>query len=78
MASCVKRCTLIDEGLGHTSRVERNQHLITVGSEAALHRLVNRLHDIKHAFDLQKLEIVHYYSNVGNYVPRQFVDYFAI
>lgn len=68
----------IDEGLGHASLAERNQHLITVGSEAALHRLVNRLHDIKHAFDLQKLEIVHYYNNVGNYVPRQFVDYFAI
>lgn len=40
--------------------------------------ILNMIHDIKHAFDLQKLEIIEYYSHVGNYFPRQKVDYFGV
>lgn len=68
----------IDGAYGHGHLARNNQHLITVSSEDELHMLVNDLHDIKHAFDLQKLEIKDYYSHIGNYLPRQFVDYFAI
>lgn len=68
----------IDEALGHATLAERHPHLITVSSETQLHQLVNRLHDIKHAFDLQKMEIKEYYAHPGNYIPRQFVDYFAV
>lgn len=69
---------MIDARLGHAELARRNAHLITVRDEDELHHLVNALHDIKHAFDLQKLEIMEYYSKSGNYIPRQFVDFFAV
>lgn len=34
--------------------------------------------DIKHAFNLQAIEIKDYYSGIGNYLPRQKVDYFGV
>ena len=49
-----------------------------IRDEQTLHDIVNKLHDLKHAFDVQKLEIEHYYARKGNYVPRQFVDFFAV
>jgi hypothetical protein len=69
---------MIDAKLGHAELGKVHADLIDFSSEAALHSTVNRLHDIKHAFDLQKLEIEDYYCKQGDYIPRQFVDFFAI
>lgn len=69
---------MIDAKLGHAELGQVNAHLIEFSSEKQLHAAVNRLHDIKHAFDLQKLEIEDYYCKQGDYIPRQFVDFFAI
>lgn len=69
---------MIDSGLGHRELAEKHPHLIRFEGEDRIHNLVNRMHDIKHAFDLQSLEIKDYYSHKGNYVPRQFVDFFAV
>lgn len=69
---------VIDERLGHANLANENLSLIKVDDAITLHRIVNGLHDVKHAFDLQKLEIKTYYSQMGNYIPRQFVDFFAI
>ena len=68
----------VDDRLGHSSLARRHEPLIVVPDEDTLHDLVNKLHDLKHAFDVQKLEIKEYYSRTGNYFPRQFVDFFAI
>lgn len=68
----------IDADLGHSQLAAKHAHLLTFQSEAELNQTVNRLHDLKHAFDAQKLEIKDYYSRVGNYFPRQPVDFFSI
>lgn len=70
----------IDAELGHATMAKRNAHLLTLRDRSNLHWLVNALHDLKHAFDLQALEIRHYYQTrmPGNYLPRQAVDFFAV
>jgi hypothetical protein len=69
---------LIDAELGHGQLMTKYAHLIDFKDETLVHNVVNRMHDIKHAFDLQSLEISSYYAHPGNYVPRQFVDFFAV
>lgn len=68
----------IDEQLGHSELLEKHQAYLSSIDRSKLHQIVNKLHDLKHAFDAQKLEIQDYYNHQGNYFPRQFVDYFAI
>jgi hypothetical protein len=69
---------IVDSKLGHAELSQRYPHLIDITDEDTVHFVCNQLHDIKHAFDLQSLEIREYYSHPGNYVPRQHVDLFAI
>jgi hypothetical protein len=66
----------IDMELGHGEFLEKKNHLIHL--DERFHDIVNKLHDLKHAFDLQKLEILDYYNHPGNYFPRQYVDFFAL
>lgn len=68
----------IDSHLGHGKLAQAHTRLLHFKNASDLHETVNRLHDIKHAFDAQKLEIKDYYGRQGNYVPRQRVDFFAI
>jgi hypothetical protein len=68
----------IDSNLGHNRLLHDNIKFLDNININNLHDIVNKLHDIKHAFDLQKLEINDYYGKVGNYFPRQRVDFFAI
>ena len=68
----------IDSKLGHHQLLQNNINLLEEINPLHLHDVVNKLHDIKHAFDLQKLEIKDYYDKTGNYLPRQYVDFFAI
>ena len=68
----------IDSKFGHHQLLQNNMKLMEEINPLCLHDIVNKLHDIKHAFDLQKLEIKDYYEKTGNYLPRQYVDFFAI
>jgi hypothetical protein len=68
----------VDYQLGHAELLNNHKDLIILPNKADAHFILNRIHDIKHAFDLQKLEIVDYYTHKGNYVPRQKVDFFAV
>lgn len=68
----------IDSDLGHGQLAQRHAALLQFKDGNELHETVNRLHDIKHAFDAQKLEIKDYYGHPGNYFPRQRVDFFSI
>jgi hypothetical protein len=68
----------LDAGLGHARLLEDHVDLVSFADRERTHHVVNAIHDLKHAFDLQDVEIKKYYSEEGNYFPRQFVDFFAI
>ncbi|MFC3579913.1 iron-containing redox enzyme family protein [Sphingomonas hylomeconis] len=61
----------IDAQLGHQRLFADHRALIDTGDAAALDWMVDKLHDLKHAFDLQTIEIKRYYGGLGAYVPRQ-------
>lgn len=42
------------------------------------HTAVNNLHDLKHSYDQYSENIIYYYSDVANYIPRLKVDYFSL
>jgi hypothetical protein len=62
----------IDVGMGHAELFDDHRELFDVTDPQRLDGIVNRLHDLKHAFELQSLEIETYYSSLdGKYFPRQ-------
>ena len=62
----------IDVDLGHAQMLEDNLHLLRISGRECAGKVVNKLHDVKHAFDLQGMEIRQYYCNLnGKYIPRQ-------
>lgn len=69
----------IDVGLGHARLLASNIDLVEVDDPQRLDRLVNKIHDLKHAFDLQSIEIKSYFATLnGKYVPRQAVEFQSI
>ncbi|HEU4964388.1 MAG TPA: hypothetical protein VFV52_11145 [Bacilli bacterium] len=42
------------------------------------HLTVNFLHDLKHSYDQFHDQILDYYSDISNYIPRLKVDYFSL
>ncbi len=69
----------IDVGLGHAQLLAANLDLFEVTELTRLDAIVNRLHDVKHAFDLQGIEIKSYFEKLnGKYVPRQHMSFSAI
>jgi pyrroloquinoline quinone (PQQ) biosynthesis protein C len=62
----------VDVQMGHAELLAENLGLVEIRESSKLDRVVNGLHDLKHAFDLQGLEIKDYYSVLGGkYFPRQ-------
>ena len=69
----------VDYDLGHWKLLAENERFIQVTERERLDLLVDKLHDLKHGFDLQSLEILSYYEELnGKYFPRQKMQYFAI
>jgi pyrroloquinoline quinone (PQQ) biosynthesis protein C len=69
----------IDAKLGHVNLLKNNLHLLKFDSKETRDQVVNKLHDLKHAFDLMGLEIEDYYKDMaGKYFPRQPIYYGAI
>lgn len=69
----------IDSDLGHCDLLQDNIELFTVTEPAKLDAIVNRLHDLKHAFELQGTEIKSYYGDLqGKYFPRQPVGFSSL
>ncbi|KVM83977.1 iron-containing redox enzyme family protein [Burkholderia stagnalis] len=68
----------IDVGAGHAGLLEqalaRTQH---VPADAA-HVAINHMHDVKHAFDQFHDQVIQYYTDMSNYVPRLKVDFFSL
>lgn len=69
----------IDVGLGHAQLLASNLDLIDIRDRQLLDQLVNKIHDLKHAFDLQGIEIKSYFTTLnGKYFPRQAVNFESI
>ncbi|MEG3164349.1 iron-containing redox enzyme family protein [Sphingomonas sp. PB2P19] len=69
----------IDAQLGHQQLFEDHLDCFDIDDAATLDRVVDKLHDLKHGFDLQGLEIRRYYgSGDGAYLPRQPMSFGAI
>jgi hypothetical protein len=69
----------VDSALGHCRLLDDNIALFDVSDRQDLDRIADQLHDLKHAFDLQALEILDYYSHLdGKYFPRQPMTYRAL
>jgi pyrroloquinoline quinone (PQQ) biosynthesis protein C len=67
-----------DIAAGHTSLLQQaleGQASITT-REANV--TVNALHDLKHSFDQYHDQILQYYGDISNYIPRLAVDYFSL
>lgn len=69
----------IDASLGHSKMLSANLHLLTIENTETLNNIVHKLHDIKHAFELQSAEIKSYYGELaGKYFPRQPMTFAAL
>jgi hypothetical protein len=69
----------IDAALGHSQLLADNLHLFKVSERTLLDQIVNKLHDLKHAFELQSHEIKMYYGELGGkYFPRQPMTFSAL
>lgn len=69
----------IDSQLGHQRLFADNLDCFDIADPALLDTIVDKLHDLKHGFDLQGLEIRRYYgATEGAYVPRQPMSFGAI
>ena len=63
---------------GHTSLIREALADEEALPAATVHEVVNRLHDLKHSFDQYHDQILQYYSDISNYIPRLTVDYFSL
>jgi pyrroloquinoline quinone (PQQ) biosynthesis protein C len=69
----------IDVELGHVELLAKNIDLVQLTDLKRLDLITNKLHDLKHAFDLQGVEIRAYYTRIeGKYIPRQPVHFTSI
>jgi hypothetical protein len=68
----------IDVEAGHVGLLaEALESRTSIPADQA-HRAVNALHDLKHSFDQFHDQVVQYYSDIANYLPRLRVDYFSL
>jgi hypothetical protein len=69
----------IDVAMGHAELFASHSDFIVINDRQLLDDIVNKLHDLKHAFDLQGLEIKAYFTDLhGKYLPRQSVEFAGI
>jgi len=69
----------IDVGLGHAELLASHLDLIEVQDRRTLDQITNGIHDLKHSFDLQGVELKAYFTTLnGKYFPRQPVDFASI
>lgn len=69
----------IDVSLGHAALLASNIDLVEINDAQVLDQVVNKIHDLKHAFDLQGIEIKAYFTTLnGKYLPRQPVTFASI
>jgi len=68
----------IDLRAGHVALIDKAMEIAGAVPAHLAHRVVNDLHNLKHSYDQFHDQIVQYYSNIGNHIPRLYVDYFSL
>jgi pyrroloquinoline quinone (PQQ) biosynthesis protein C len=69
----------IDVNLGHAQLLDEHVAWLDELGGDRLDQVIDGVHDIKHAFDLQGIEVKHYYGCLnGRYFPRQPMSFEAI
>jgi hypothetical protein len=77
----------LSEAIGHMEQDIKMEHKSLLGEALEgqeninadeAHYAVNCLHDLKHSFDQSHDQILQYYSDISNYIPRLKVDYFSL
>jgi hypothetical protein len=72
------RHMLMDVEAGHTSLLGEALEGREFIPAAQAHHAVNALHDLKHSFDQLHDQVIQYYTDISNYIPRLKVDYFSL
>ncbi len=67
-----------DVSANHTGLLEEALEEAGDIPAARAHHAVNNLHDLKHSYDQYADNIILYYSDISNYIPRLKVDYFSL
>lgn len=67
-----------DISMGHKGLLQEALHDKTLIDSDEAHYAVNCLHDLKHSFDQFHDQILQYYNDISNYIPRLKVDYFSL
>ena len=67
-----------DIAAGHAGMLEQALESLPQIPADEAHFAVNCLHDLKHSFDQFHDQILQYYSDISNYIPRLRVDYFSL
>lgn len=67
-----------DIQMGHVSLLSQALEGQSVIAAEDAHIAVNCLHDLKHSYDQFHDQILYYYSDISNYIPRLKVDYFSL
>lgn len=68
----------IDVEAGHVGLLQEAVKAVGDIPAERAHRAVNNLHDLKHSYDQFHDQIIQYYSDIANYIPRLKVDYFSL
>lgn len=68
----------IDLAADHTSLLSEYLEDDQIIYTNSAHCAVNYMHDLKHAFDQFHDQIILYYEDISNYIPRPKVDYFCL
>jgi hypothetical protein len=67
-----------DIEMGHTSLIEQALSDVEDVRIDEVNYAINCVHDLKHSFDQFHDQILQYYSDISNYIPRLKVDYFSL
>lgn len=67
-----------DIQMNHISLLSQALEGQSVISSEDAHIAVNCLHDLKHSYDQFHDQILQYYTDISNYIPRLKVDYFSL
>jgi hypothetical protein len=63
---------------GHKSLLEEAMAEMSHIAAPEAHYIVNQLHDLKHGFDQFHDQIIQYYTDISNFIPRRRVDFFSL
>ena len=68
----------LDVEAGHAGLLQEAIDIIGDVRAEDAHRVVNNVHDLKHSLDQFHDQILHFYSDISNHIPRSKMDFFLL